>query len=140
MELVVAVAGAELVHRGVHPRVEAEQLGVAVAQCPDDDGAAVGGVTLADDPAAALEPVRMPVMVAVQPACRARALGLRAVTVDELQAVQVGVVEVDVGADVVVEQRQLDAELAQGLLDGAGQLPSTPGFARPACWHLLHMI
>jgi hypothetical protein len=37
---------------------------------------------------------------------------------DQLQAVQVGVVEVDVGADVVVEQRQLDAQLAQCLLDG----------------------
>jgi hypothetical protein len=58
LELVVVVAGAELVHRGVHPRVEAEQLGVAVAQRPDDDGPAVAGVTLADDPAAAFEAVQ----------------------------------------------------------------------------------
>ena len=31
LKLVVAVAGAELVHRGVHPCVEAEQLDVTVA-------------------------------------------------------------------------------------------------------------
>jgi hypothetical protein len=108
LELVVAVAGAELVHRGVHPRVEAEQLGVAVAQCPDDDGAAVGGVTLADDPAAALEPVQdAGDGGGVQPGVSCQGAGAEgAVTVDELQAVQVGVVEVDVGADVVVEQGQ----------------------------------
>jgi hypothetical protein len=35
-----------------------------------------------------------------------------AVPVDELQAVQVDVFELDVGADVVVEQRQLVAQLA----------------------------
>jgi hypothetical protein len=41
LELVVAVAGADSVHRGVHPRVEAEQLRAPVAADPDDDGAAV---------------------------------------------------------------------------------------------------
>jgi hypothetical protein len=45
------------------------------------------------------------------------------VAVDELEAVQVGVVEVDVGADVVVEQGQLVAELAQG---------RTPVVAKPS--------
>jgi hypothetical protein len=57
LELVV-VAGAELVHRGVHTCIEAEQLGVAVAQRADDDGAAVAGVALAGDPAAAFEAVQ----------------------------------------------------------------------------------
>ena len=41
LELVVAVAGADLVHRGVHPRVEAEQLRAPVAADPDDHGTAV---------------------------------------------------------------------------------------------------
>ena len=70
----------------------------------------------------------------MQPGVSCQGAGVeRTVAVDELEAVQVGVVEVDVGADVVVEQGQLVAELAQGLLDGAGQLPSTPRRARPAC-------
>ena len=37
----------------------------------------------------------------------------RAVPVDELQAVQVDVFELDVGADVMVEQLQLVAQFAQ---------------------------
>jgi hypothetical protein len=40
-ELVVAVAGADLVHGGVHPRVEAEQLRGPVAPGPHEHGAAV---------------------------------------------------------------------------------------------------
>src|SRR4029453_10069383 len=121
LKAVVAVAGAELVHRGVHPRVEPEQLGVAVAQCADDDGAAVAGSRSQATPPP-WSRSRMPVMVAgVQPGASRQGAGVEGtVAVDELEAVQVGVVEVDVGADVVVEQRQLVAELAQGLLDGAG--------------------
>jgi hypothetical protein len=108
LKLVVAVAGAELVHRGVHPCIEAEQLGVAVAQCADDDGAAVAGVTLASDPAAAFEPVQdAGDGGGVQPGASRQGAGVEGtVAVDELEAVQVGVVEVDVGADVVVEQGQ----------------------------------
>lgn len=51
------VSGADLVHRGVHPRVQAEQLGPALSQGPDDDRAAIGraGVALAHDPAAELD-------------------------------------------------------------------------------------
>src|SRR6266536_4729884 len=56
-ELGVGVSGAELVHRGVHPRVQAQQLRVAVASGVDEDGAAVGRVAAAGDPAAAFEPV-----------------------------------------------------------------------------------
>jgi hypothetical protein len=41
LELVVAVASADLVHRGVHPRIEAEQLRAPVAADSDDHGAAV---------------------------------------------------------------------------------------------------
>jgi hypothetical protein len=71
----------------------------------------------------------MPVMVAgVQPGAAGQGAGAEgAAAVDELQAVQVGVVEVDVGADVVVEQRQLDAELAQGLLPGDAVPVQTKG-------------
>jgi hypothetical protein len=73
----VVVAGAELVHRGVHPCLEAEQLGVAVAQWADDDGAAVGGVVLTGDPAAAFEPVQdAGDGGGVRPERRARALRL----------------------------------------------------------------
>ena len=75
----------------------------------------------------------MPVMVAGCSPARQSAGLEGTVAIDELEAVQVGVVEVHVGADVVVEQGQLVAELAQGLLDGAGQLPSTPCRGRPAC-------
>ena len=51
------------------------------------------------------------------PVVRARALGAEGtVPGDEVEAVEVDVPEVNVGADVVVEQRQLDAQLAQRLL------------------------
>ena len=49
----------------------------------------------------------------------------RAVPVDQVQAVEVGVPELELGADLMVEQRQLDAELAQRLTDRSG-LPAAP--------------
>jgi hypothetical protein len=52
--LVVAVAGADLVHGAVHPRLEAEQLRGAVAAGPDDDRTPVARVALAGHPAAAV--------------------------------------------------------------------------------------
>jgi hypothetical protein len=57
----------------------------------------------------------MPVMAGGVQACVSgqRAGVERAVPVDELQAVQVDVFELDVGADVMVEQRQLVAQLTQ---------------------------
>src|SRR5207248_2296591 len=55
VELLVAVAGAELVHGAVHAAVEAEDRRTAVAPGTHDHGAAVGGVALAGDPAAAFE-------------------------------------------------------------------------------------
>src|SRR6202030_2845957 len=60
LEVFVFVGGADLVQRGVHAgveEVEAEDLGAAAAGRLDDDGAAVGGVAAALDPAAAFEPV-----------------------------------------------------------------------------------
>jgi hypothetical protein len=60
----------------------------------------------------------------VQPGVSCQGAGVKGtVAVDELEAVQVGVVEVDVGANVVVEQGQLVAELAQDL---------TPVVAKPS--------
>jgi hypothetical protein len=44
-------------HRRVHPGREAEHLCAPAAHRLDDDAAAVGGVALARDPAAAFEPV-----------------------------------------------------------------------------------
>jgi hypothetical protein len=41
----------------------------------------------------------------------------RAVPVDEIKAIQVDVLEINAGADMMVEQGQLDAQLAQRLLD-----------------------
>jgi hypothetical protein len=60
----------------------------------------------------------------VQPGASCQGAGVDGtVAVDELEAVEVGVVEVDVGADVVVEQGQLVAKLAQG---------RTPVVAKPS--------
>src|SRR5690242_15087515 len=52
-ELGVGISGADLVHRGVHRRVEAQHLGAAVAERPDPHCAAVGLVAVARHPAAA---------------------------------------------------------------------------------------
>jgi len=43
---------------------------------------------------------------------------------DEIEAIEVDILEIKVGADVMVEQGQLDAQLAQRLFDGAVQPPS----------------
>ena len=97
------------------PAVEAEQLRAPVAADPDDDGAAVVRVAVAGHPAAAFEAVEDAGHGGgVQPGASGKGAGVeRAVPVDELQAVQVDVFELDVGADVMVEQRQLVAQLAQ---------------------------
>jgi hypothetical protein len=44
------------------------------------------------------------------------------VTIDEVQAVEVDVPELEARADVMVEQRKLDAELAQSVSDLGVQL------------------
>ena len=48
----------------------------------------------------------------------------RAVAGDEVEAIQVDVVEPGVRADLVVEQRELDAQRPQRLLDRGGQAPA----------------
>jgi hypothetical protein len=56
----------------------------------------------------------MPVMVAgCSPAPCEGARAERAVTVDEVEAVEIDVFEINVCADLVVEQEQLNAQLAQ---------------------------
>src|SRR5215216_3485301 len=50
-ELLVGVAGADLVQGPVHAAVQAEQLGPTFAERADQAGAAVGRVALAGDPA-----------------------------------------------------------------------------------------
>src|SRR2546421_3755822 len=57
LELLVGVVVEDAVHDGVHRGVEAVQLTPAFGQRAELDAAAVGGAALADDPAAALEPV-----------------------------------------------------------------------------------
>src|SRR5260370_41912394 len=56
----VGIAGQDLVEGRIHPRVdeiEPEYLSTAAVFGPDDDAAPVGRVTVARDPAAALQPV-----------------------------------------------------------------------------------
>jgi len=60
-EFGVPISSADLVDRGVHPRVRAEQLRVPVAGGPDDDGAAVGRVAVAGTQPARSSLSRMPV-------------------------------------------------------------------------------
>src|SRR5215510_4401989 len=131
------VSGADLVHRGVHPRVEAEELGVAVAERPDGHRAAVGRVAVTCHPAAAFEPVEDAGdggrVQAGAPGERARAD--RAVTVDQVQAVEVDVVERNARADVVVQQRQLNGQLAQRLPDRCRQPPPARGGPVVRSWY-----
>jgi len=60
LEILVFILHADLLHRRVHPRVndvETEHLRTLAARRPDDDTAALRGVAVAVDPAAAFEPV-----------------------------------------------------------------------------------
>jgi hypothetical protein len=64
----------------------------------------------------------------------------RTAPVQDLQAVQVRVVEVQVRDDLMVEQRQLDVELTQRLLDLRGQPPAAPGGCGTVFYFGLRMI
>jgi hypothetical protein len=102
-----AASGADLVHRGVHPGVEAHQLRVPLVQRADDDGAAVGRVAVAGHPSAAFQPVQDAGQGrGVQPgAPRKRAGAERTLTDDEVEAVEVDLPEVNLAADQMVEER-----------------------------------
>jgi hypothetical protein len=54
--------------------------------------------------------------------------------------VQVRVVEVQVRDDLMVEQRELDVQLAQRLLDLRGQAPAAPGGRGAVLYFVLRMI
>src|SRR6266487_2249052 len=144
LELGVGVAGEERIHRGIHPGVQAVQLLAPVGQGADGDGAAIGGVgvAVAGDPAAALESVQdAGDGRGVQASASGQGAGAeRAVAVDEVQAVQVDVIEVEMGADVVIEQRELDAQLAQRLLDRGGQPSSVSRAGLLRLRYVAHMI
>jgi hypothetical protein len=114
-EFGIIVSGADLVHRGVHPRVEAQKLRVPVAKDPHYDSAAVGRVALAGHPAAALKPVEDAGHGSgVQPGASCKsARAERTVAGDEVEAIEVDVLEIEVCADAMVEQGKLDAQLAQ---------------------------
>jgi Pretoxin HINT domain len=126
-EFGIGVSGTDRVHGSVHPRVEVEHLRAAVAQRSDDDGAAVGVVAVAGHPAAGFQPVDDAGHGGrVQPGAAGERAGTeRPVPVDQLEAAQVGVLELEMGADLVVEQGQLDAQLAQCVLDRGGR-PTPP--------------
>src|SRR6266536_1739352 len=57
-----------------------------------------------------------------------------------VQAVQVDVIEVEMVADVVIEQRELDAQLAQRLLDRGGQPSSVSRAGLLRLRYVAHMI
>ena len=126
LQFLVVVPAADLLQRGVHAgvdEIEPEDLGATAAGGPDQDAAPVGGIAVAVDPAPAFEPVQdagdgggMQSRGAGQGA-RAE----RAVPVDEVQAFQVGGPQVQAGADAVIEQGQLRAQVAQRLSDPAGE-------------------
>src|SRR6267142_2731988 len=121
----IIIAGADLAHRGVHPGIEARQLRGLLAQGPDHHRPAIRRVSLADHPAALLQPVedaRDGGRVQRGPLGQ-RARAQRALSGDQVQAVQVDVVESRAGADLVVEQRELDGQRPQRLLDRGGQAP-----------------
>jgi len=87
------------------------------------------GVAFADDPVAALQAVQdAGDRRGVQAGAFGQGAGAqRAVPVDQVQAVQVDVLQVDTHADVVAEQGQLVVQVAQRVLDRRGQAPVVPG-------------
>ena len=90
-------------HRRVHPGREAEHLCAPAAHRLDDDAAAVGRGAVARDPAAEFEPVDDAGHgggVEAGASCQC-ARAERAVTVEEIQAIQVSALEVATPADAV---------------------------------------
>jgi hypothetical protein len=86
------------------------------------------GAAVAGHPSAAFEPVDDAGHGGgMQPGASCEgARAERAVPVDEIKAVQIDVLEINARADVMVKQGQLDAQLAQRLLDRGTQPPSAP--------------
>jgi tetratricopeptide (TPR) repeat protein len=128
LQLVVLVPRADLVHRAVHPRVQAKDLRAPGAQRPDEDRAAVGRVACALDPAGALEPIEDAGHGRwVEPrAARQRARAQRSLPGEDVEAVEVDVPDVEAGTDVVVEHGQLDDQLAQRIPDGRREPTPAP--------------
>ncbi len=92
----------------------------------DDHRATVDRVALARDPAALFEPVedaRHRRGVQPRPSGE-RARAERTVTGDQIEAIEVDVLEVNARADTQIEEGQLHAQRAQGLLDGGAQAAS----------------
>jgi hypothetical protein len=97
LEFGVGVVGEERVHRSAEPGVEAEKLAVAVADSSHEDGSAVGWVSFAEDPTAFLQAVENS---GHRRRVNAGALGEcggteRAVGVEDVQAIEVDVFELD---------------------------------------------
>src|SRR6185312_5299606 len=108
----------------------------------DHNAAAVGGITAALDPAAALQPVQdaghRGGMEPRAPGQGARAD--RAMPADEVKTPQVCGLEVKARAHAVVELRELRAQIAQAVLDLPVQ-PAAARWARPAVrWYRFHML
>jgi hypothetical protein len=55
-----------------------------------------------------------------------RAWTKRAAPGEQVEAIEIDVAEIETGADAVVEQRELIAEIAERELDGSGEPPATP--------------
>ena len=124
LKFAVLITRADPRHCRVHPGREAEHLRAPAAHRLDDDAAAVGRVAVARDPAAAFEPVDDAGHgggVEAGASCQC-ARAERAVTVDEVKALQVGALEIEVPADAVAEQGQVNAQVAQRLPDRVVQL------------------
>jgi hypothetical protein len=114
-EFVLVVSRIDLVHPAVHSGVEAHEVRVTRAFGADKHGPAVGWVALAGHPAAAFEPVEDAGDrggVETGPS-REGAGAERAVTIDQVEAIEVDVPQIELGADQMVKQRQLAAQLTE---------------------------
>ena len=129
LQLRLVVLADDLVHGAVHPGIERQHLRDPAPLGPDQDRAPVGRVTLADDPAAPFQPVQDPGQGGrVQPGpAGQRARAQRPVPADQVEALQVGALELQVPPDLVVEQGQLHAHVAQRRPDLPVQPPAPPG-------------
>ncbi len=112
-QLPLAVFGVDPVHRAVHSRVEAKEIRQAFTSGADDDAATVRRVALAGDPTSAFEPVEDPGDGGgMQPGqSRECARAHWPFAVDEIEAIDVDVPELEFRADLMVEQGQLDRQL-----------------------------
>src|SRR6266702_781112 len=143
-ELGLGVPRTDPVQPRAHPRVEPEQLRVAPTHGPNSHRPPIDRrrITLPGDPPATRQPIENPGdRGGMQPSPPGQAGGAdRTVQGDQLKAVQINVLEINMHANLMVEQRELVTQRPQRRLHRHRDPPPTPSSTRAGRRYEFHIL